>query len=281
MPEAPEVATVLHTLQESLQDAAIEKVEITHPKLADNMSVSEFAKALRGQHFRGFHRLGKYLVFEMDTLDWVAHLRMEGKLYVADALPEDPKIAKHIHAVFTLSNGQYLLYQDSRKFGRMQLYEKTEDISSLPILAKNGLDVLSPALNGKYLYGKLHKKRIPIKTALLDQSIIAGIGNIYADEILFESGIHPLTPCSQLEEAQLEEIARHTASIMEKAMEAKGTTIRTFSFDQSHAGSYQDQLKVHDRQDAACPVCGSPIEKITVNNRSTYLCPHCQKRKDQ
>jgi formamidopyrimidine-DNA glycosylase len=276
MPEAPEVASILSTLKQNVQDEEIERAEISYEKLVDNMPMSEFCQNLAHQHFRNFYRKGKYLIIALDDYDLIAHMRMEGRFLLCEKLPEN---LKHIHAIFSLKNGQYLCYQDTRKFGRMQLYEKREDVFSLPPVSKLGLDVLDEGLDGPYLYTHLHKKKIPIKNALLDQSIAAGIGNIYANEILFAAKIHPQTACSDLSLQDCEQLAMQTHLIIEKAMAAKGTTIRTFSYDGTHTGGFQNQLKVHGKNGKACTVCGTPIEKIVISQRSAYLCPNCQKKK--
>lgn len=275
MPEAPEVETVRRTLERQLKGRQITGVSITHPKLSDNMPASEMESRLTGEHLISFHRLGKYLILETDHYDWVAHMRMEGKFLVVDKEPEDEKMRKHTHAVFDLDNGKKLCYVDTRKFGRMDLYEKTADFHALPALKKTGLDVLDDKLTGAWLYQKIHKRNIPIKTALLDQSVIAGIGNIYADEILFLAGLDPRSLCSHLDEQDCSRIVEAAKEIILEAIKHKGTTILSFSSD-NHPGEFQNFLKVHVREGEPCQVCEHTIERIKVNNRSTYLCPKCQ-----
>ncbi|MCF0260235.1 MAG: bifunctional DNA-formamidopyrimidine glycosylase/DNA-(apurinic or apyrimidinic site) lyase [Erysipelotrichaceae bacterium] len=279
MPEAPEVANVLAWLEDELKGRKIVKAEITHPKLAQNMDPESFCRKLEGQTFREFHRYGKYLVFVLDDVDLVGHLRMEGKFLIGDPAEMEPRQAKHIHAVFDLDDGRKLCYYDTRKFGRMQVLDKTEDYRQLPVFEKLGKDVFDDSLNAEYLYQKLHKKRIPIKTALLDQSVIAGIGNIYADEILFHSRIHPEEPCCRLSMSDFSHIARWTKEVLSKSVESGGTTIRTFSYGNHQPGSFQDQLMVHQREGEPCFLCGTPVESMKVGQRSTCLCPQCQKRK--
>lgn len=279
MPESPEVQNVLNSLKKELKGHKIIKASITHPKLASGMDPEKFAQSLEGETFRGFERYGKYLIFVMDDLDWISHLRMEGKFIFCDPDLEDAKVSKHIHAVFELDDGRKLCYYDTRKFGRMQMYPKAEDFHTLPVFKKLGIDALDEKLNGEYLKKQFSKRKIPVKTALLDQHIIAGIGNIYADEILFASKIHPETPANELTLQQCSSIARNTREILKNAIESGGTTIRTFSYGNHQQGSYQNQLKVHDREGESCRVCQSPVEMIKIGGRSTYLCPECQKRK--
>lgn len=275
MPEAPEVQTVLNVLEKELKGHEVVSAEIFHPKLSASMPYEDMERKLMGQHFRKFSRIGKYLILETDDYDWIVHLRMEGKFYVLPEAP-DPK-DKHIHALFGLDDGRVLAYKDVRKFGRMYLYDKTDDVRSLPLFAKVGKDVLDPMSPRQFL-ASLPKKKA-IKTSLLDQSVIAGIGNIYADEILFASGIHPETKGESLDLEDASRILDNTRKIMEDAIRHKGTTIRSYTSSLGVKGGYQGQLQVHRKEKEPCPVCGTPIEKIKVGQRSTYVCPQCQIKK--
>lgn len=281
MPEGPEVQTVLNDLASRLQGVVIEKAQILYPKICANMDARVFEKRLEGQRFEAFHRHGKYLVFVMTSLDWICHLRMEGKLFVTDSLPEEEKVRKHIHAVFALSNGKQLCYMDTRKFGRMYLYERTADWQSLPVFQRIGPDVLDPALKAEDLALRAAGRALPVKSFLLDQSVIAGIGNIYADEILFASRIDPRKPAKTLSLAQWKAILANARSILQSAIEQRGTTIRSFSSGNHEPGSFQNFLKVHQRKGQPCPNCGVPIEQIRVGQRSTYYCPVCQKTESE
>lgn len=277
MPEAPEVQNVIDTLQQELQDVGIVSVSITHPKLSENIPYEQMEEKLAGQHLRAFSRHGKYLILQTDDYDWICHLRMEGKFLLEDQLPENEKIRKHIHAVFTLDDGRLLCYRDTRKFGRMQLYDKAEHPLDLPCFQQAGRDVLDPQADGAYLYEKIHRRSIAIKSALLDQHVIAGIGNIYADEILFAAKIDPRSSCSHLSLQDCQTIMNECCSIMERAIAGKGTTIRSFSFGHGNQGSFQNQLMVHTRKGQPCRECGEEIIMVRVGQRSTYLCPNCQK----
>lgn len=276
MPEAPEVQNVISSLEKELQGRKILHASITHPKLSDNIPYEEMQSKLEGQTFRRFLRHGKYLIFEMDDYDWICHLRMEGKFLVLDTFPEDPKISKHIHARFDLDDGRMLCYYDTRKFGRMHLYEKSEDKHNHKCLKDIGLDVLDPKADGEYLLEKLKKRKIPIKSALLDQSVIAGIGNIYADEILFQAGLDPRSVSSHLDLEDCTRIMNAARDIIQASIQEGGTTIRSFSYGHGQSGNFQNELQVHARDDSPCPKCSGPIEKIKVGQRSTYLCPNCQ-----
>ena len=275
MPEAPEVQTVLTTLEKQIRNACIEKVEIFHEKLPENLGVHEFEKMLENQKILRFFRLGKYLGFETEEYDWIVHLRMEGKFFVFDSYP-DPK-DKHIHAIFSLSTGQYLCYHDTRKFGRMYLYPKTEDIASLPCFQNVGIDFSKAS--GTYLFDRTRNSKRDIKSVLLDQSVIAGIGNIYADEILYAARIDPRSIASHLDRDDCETIAAQTKRILNEAIEAKGTTIRSYTSSLGVEGQYQQQLRAHTKEGKECEQCHQPIQKIKLKGRSTYFCPECQVRK--
>lgn len=275
MPEAPEVQTVLNVLEKELTGRQITGASITHPRLSASMPFEDMEKKLTGQHFRKFSRLGKYLIIETDDYDWIVHLRMEGKFYVLPARPEPED--KHIHALFDLDDGRVLAYKDVRKFGRMYLYPRTDNVRSLPVFENIGTDVLEDITPESFLK-KLPRKKA-IKASLLDQSVLAGIGNIYADEILFASRIHPETPGSEITLEEAARILHNTRRIMKEAIARKGTTIRSYTSSLGVQGEYQGQLQVHRKENEPCPLCGTPIEKIKVAQRSTYLCPHCQVKK--
>lgn len=275
MPEAPEVQTVLSTLEDQIKDLRIEEVQIRYEKLIENESVSSFIEKISNQHFRQFHRYGKYLIFALDDYDWIVHLRMEGKFYLLTDLPKD----KHIHAGFLLSDGRWLCYHDTRKFGRMKLYLKQEDFQSFPCFQKLGPDVLDPSLKADYLYQAFHHSNRSLKACLLDQSLVAGIGNIYADEICFACQLDPRSRSKRISKKDCVHLVYHMQRIIRGAMRYGGTTIRSYTSSLGVTGRFQLKLRVHDRKDEECTVCHTLIKKIIVAQRGTYLCPKCQKRK--
>lgn len=283
MPEAPEVHNVLAYLNEQLDGHRIVKAVISHPKLAASESPEQFCHDLEGEHFRRFERLGKYLVLELDDRIWIAHLRMEGKFMVYPSIEEveklDPvKDLKHIHALFTLDDGRVLCYKDTRKFGRMYLYPKIENWKELPVFVHVGKDAMDPDLRAAELFEKAKRRSIPVKTFLLDQKAIAGIGNIYADEILFASRIAPQSPANHLSLQDWQAILDNTRRILAEAARKGGTTIRSFSYGTNHGGSFQDELKVHGKgKDEACLHCQEKLVQVRIGGRSTWYCPSCQK----
>ena len=273
MPEAPEVQTVLSTLEGQIKNIKIKKVEILYSRLIEGMDYETFSNCLENQSIQSFFRIGKYLGFQTEEYDWICHLRMEGKFYLFTEYPHD----KHIHAIFTLEDGRYLCYHDTRKFGRMYLYPKTENKQTHACFKHVGRDFKD--CDAQYVYDKIHSSNRPLKTALLDQSIIAGIGNIYADEIAFSCQLHPETKCSHLSLEDCEQIVYHTKRILNGAIQYGGTTIRSYTSSLGVTGRFQLKLKVHQKENELCQVCGSKIEKIKVGQRSTYLCPKCQIKK--
>ncbi|MDO4466190.1 MAG: bifunctional DNA-formamidopyrimidine glycosylase/DNA-(apurinic or apyrimidinic site) lyase [Bacillota bacterium] len=276
MPEGPEVQTVLSTLENQIKECRVKEVIVRYEKCVQP-DVSTFYSIV-GQSFLGFSRIGKYLIFTTEEYNLVVHLRMEGKFYILDSLP-DAKEWKHIHVIFGLDDGRFLCYHDTRKFGRLSLYEKREDISTLPPLQNVGFDVLDDRVDGMYFYSHIHRSNRNLKSAILDQSIMAGVGNIYADEICFSAGLDPRSRCTRISKKDCENIIYHTKRIIRGAMKAGGTTIRSYTSSLGVTGLFQLKLKVHQREGEACLLCQRPIKKLVVSTRGTYICQNCQKRK--
>ena len=214
--------------------------------------------------------MGKYLIFELTDYYLVSHLRMEGKFFIKNINDE---IVKHEHVIFTLDD-KSLRYHDTRKFGKMYLVEKDKLFIDTP-LNNIGKDPWDKSLNIDYLKDKLNSSK-HIKTLLLDQSIISGIGNIYADEILFKSNINPLRCGKDLNDSDLSNIIENTKTILSKSIENGGTTIRSYTSSLGVIGHFQDYLMVHQRENKECKVCKNIIIKTKVNGRGTYYCPKCQ-----
>ncbi len=276
MPEGPEVQVVIDTLSKALKGAKISDVEVRYPKIIGETSVSFFTKQLKDQQFIDFDRIGKYLILTLDKNRLICHLRMEGKFYIFE---KEIQESKHIHVVFYLEDGRKLCYHDTRKFGRMYLYSKEEAIRNLPPLKKLGLDFNQEECTGAYLYACIHPLKKNLKMALLDQTIIAGIGNIYANEICFETHLDPRSRCSKLSKKDCDFIVEKTKTILNHAIQCGGTTIRDYTSSLGVSGRFQIQLKVHGKKGEPCPDCGQAIDKIVVGQRGTYLCRNCQKRK--
>ena len=268
MPELPEVETVLRTLEKQIQGAEIEDVRVYLPKMIDR-SETAFRRALTGRRFLTFERRGKYLLFGMEDVILVSHLRMEGKYWIKQK--GDP-LDRHTHVVFSLSDGRELRYHDTRKFGTMELCDPDIDRSAFHGL---GPEPFEEAFNAAYLYRIMKERNTPVKTILLDQSVVAGIGNIYADEICFACGIRPRMNCRRLSKPLCEAIVRETRRILEAAIQAGGTTIRSYTSSLGVTGLFQLSCMVHAQKE--CQECGTAIKIVRVGGRSSYYCPHCQK----
>ena len=276
MPELPEVETVRRTLEYQLGHPTFSYVDIRWDKIIAYPEPMTFSQTLIKKQIRGYERIGKYLIFDLGSHELICHLRMEGKFYVEDK--DAPYDRKHTHVFMGFTDGRELRYHDTRKFGRMYVYEK-KDRMEYPIFRSIGYDAFDERLNEGYLYEQLHRRRIPLKQALLDQSIIAGIGNIYANEICFACRLHPQTKTNRLRKKDCALILMHTRRILQGAVRAGGTTIRSYTSSLGVHGRFQLKLKVHARENEECPVCHPKIQKIKVAARGTYFCPQCQKRR--
>lgn len=277
MPELPEVETVRRTLAYQLGHPQIADVAVRWPRIVADISATDFTAALINQTIREYKRIGKYLLFVLDDYILVSHLRMEGKYYVQR--PSEPFDPKHTHLIISFTDGRELRYHDTRKFGRFYLYERQADIRCQKALAHCGYDVFDERLNGKVLYDRLHSRRITLKQALLDQSVMAGIGNIYADEICFAMRLDPETPIAVLSAADDERLLAHARRILQAAIECGGTTIRSYTSSLGVDGRFQLKLQVHAKADEPCPCCGTLIRKKRVATRGTYYCPKCQRKR--
>lgn len=269
MPELPEVETVRRTLKNFIIDKQIEDILVHYDKIVEG-DTEMFIKTLRGQKIRDIDRKGKYLIFKLDNDAFISHLRMEGKYNIVD---KEKPLNKHEHLTFQFKDGSQLRYQDTRKFGRLELANIDTYATNLP-LSKLGPEP-KDAVVGQ-VYPRLHKSNLPIKTLLLDQSILAGIGNIYANEICYTMGINPYTPGKKLTKKRVQELIDVSAQILNKAIEQGGTTIHSFDAN-GITGLFQVQLQVHMQK--VCPTCGKPIIKEKINGRGTYYCKKCQRRK--
>lgn len=273
MPELPEVETVRRGLTRLVQGATIDHVEVRYPKMV-TPDRDEFTAELIGRQIEAVDRRGKYLLFRFSGgVTMVSHLRMEGKY---DVQPEGSPVTKHTHVIFHLTDDRELRYTDTRKFGRMQLVPTGEEGDRMPSLGKLGPEPTEATLTLAYMvriFGKSHKV---VKPFLLDQTKIAGLGNIYVDEVLWLSKINPLTPADELTRDQLASLRESIIAEMKMAIEGHGTTVHSFSTAFGEAGQFQNHLHVYGREGEPCERCGTIIEKIKVAQRGTHFCPTCQ-----
>ncbi len=273
MPELPEVETVCRTLENQIKGKKINSVEVYYDRIVCHPTVEEFKEKLKGQTFLEFSRRGKHLIFTLDAYILIVHLRMEGKFYVKN---EDEPISKHTHLNFIFNDHISLRFNDVRKFATMHLYHKDE---KLDVLEKLGKEPFDETLSYLDLYEMCKNRKTTIKQILLDQSYIAGIGNIYADEICFACGIHPAQKVNTITKKMWIEIIKQTRLILQEAILAGGTTIRSYTSSLGITGLFQLSVKVHTRANQPCVNCGTIIKKTKVATRGTYYCPCCQTEK--
>jgi len=268
MPELPEVETVRRTLEPILKDKTIVDVAVYHQNMVET---PDFIEQLKNQTIKSIDRMGKFLIFKLNDKVMISHLRMEGKYFLTDPRKKHP----HEHVVFYLDNGQTLIYHDVRKFGKFQIrsYENYRKVSPLLKLGPEPKEA-----NPQVIYKQLKKRHITIKQALLDQHVMAGLGNIYVDETLFRAQLHPQKNTSTLTKKQVESLVKHAIDVLNHAIELGGSTIRSYYATIGVDGKFQNELKVHTKKDEPCPVCQTQIIKIKVGGRGTYVCPRCQKK---
>lgn len=275
MPELPEVETVRRTLNNLIKGKKIRSVDVFYEKMIRGISPTDFVKTLENRRIEGIDRYGKYLIFNLGDISLISHLRMEGKYFIKNTLENK---AKHEHIIFYFEDGDTLRYNDTRKFGTMDIV-KTSDVYKNSPITKLGLEPFHPKMTLPYLKEKMRKKTIAIKSALLDQTILTGLGNIYVDEVLFLSGLHPEEPANSLTDKQYQKIIENSVKVLNKAIKLGGTTIRSYTSSLGVTGRFQNVLFVHTKNDEPCQICFTTIEKIKVNGRGTYYCPKCQKKK--
>lgn len=273
MPELPEVETVKRGLKKRILNRVIKKALVYYEGIIEEPGVFVFCEKIKNQRINDIERYGKWLIFVLDDYYLLSHLRMEGKYFIRDSNSE---LVRNEHIVFRLDDDTDLRYMDVRKFGKIHLIEK-RDIDKVGPLIKLGLEPWDSKLSVGYLKEKYSKKRLPIKSVLLDQEIVVGVGNIYADEILFLSKINPYKRAMELREDELEAIIESTRKVLEKAIASGGTTIRNYSSVDGVEGLFQHELLVHSREGEKCFVCNNNIVKVRIGGRGTYYCRECQK----
>lgn len=273
MPEIAEVETVRNTLKKRILNKKIKEVNVFYESIIES-DVNSFKKDLVGESFIDIKRRGKWLIFETENYFMLSHLRMEGKYFIKDKKEEKEK---HEYVIFTFFDDTTLRYCDTRKFGRMNLILK-DDLKNMECIKKQGLEPGDKNLTSEYLLEKFRNKHIPIKTILLDQTIISGLGNIYANEVLFYARIYPLKEACLVSKRECDGICEGAKEIIEEAIRMGGTTIKSYTSSLGVTGKFQQNLKVHKREGEPCLVCGTKIQNIKVGGRSTYFCPNCQKK---
>jgi formamidopyrimidine-DNA glycosylase len=280
MPELPEVETVRRGLQQFSVDRSISKVEVLRASTIAHPEVPDFISGLTGAVFQEWQRRGKYLIAKCVNADqsprgWLGvHLRMTGQLLWLTAPHE---LEKHTRVRFLMPQGQELRFVDQRTFGKMWWLAATEQ-PELIIggLGKLGPEPLSSEFSLAYFIDRLQRSKRQIKAAILDQMVVAGVGNIYADEALFLSGIQPTTITQDLPESQIKALRLAIIKVLQDSIEAGGTTFSNYLNVQGTNGNYAGLAWVYNRQGAPCRQCGTIILKTRAAGRGTHYCPSCQ-----
>lgn len=273
MPELPEVETVRRSVELKMKDKKILSVTVNNSDVLDGFTPESFVALLEGNSVVKMERRGKYLIFCFKSGEkMILHLRMTGQLICFD---DDFIADKHCHVVVRFEQGGFY-YRDVRRFGRFCLIGsggKTE-----AGMAQLGYEPMDRNFTVNYVRDGVQGRRCSVKSRILDQHFIAGIGNIYADEILFAARIHPERMCCDLTNCQIRRLKKASETVLSEAIEHRGTTFSDFRDGYGEIGGHQEHLSVFHRAGEPCPVCGTTIEKIKCGGRTTSFCPKCQKR---
>jgi len=281
MPELPEVETIKRGLKAKIINKKISKVQVKTPTLIKIPQPDEFINQLKGALVINVESRGKYIIICLNTMyRLVIHLGMSGRLiYQSDTLSFFKKLRineKHNHIFFFFRDGSKIVYNDVRKFGKMWLLKKNE---KLPRIESLGFEPLDPSFTFNKLFQLFNEKgKVNIKSFLINQKNIAGIGNIYANEILFQAGIHPLRKANSLTKKETKRLYLNIKNILSKAIAYGGTTMIDESYLDLNGkkGEYGKEIMVYGKKAGKCPVCGKPLEVIRIENRSTFICSNCQ-----
>ncbi len=269
MPELPEVETIKNELTPHVVGHHITDVALLWDRIVRQPSVEEFCSRLTGQEIAGVARRGKYLIISLASGKvLIIHLKMTGSLLIKPASAEPDKF---IRAIIHLDNGSRLYFRDPRKFGAMWLVEDENTI-----VGKLGPEPLEANFTPQLLAQRLNNRTAPIKALLCDQSLIAGVGNMYADEALFTARIHPLRSGKSLSRNEIERLHRAIQQVLRAAINDKGASVNTYFRPGGELGTAHFQFKVAHQRGKNCHVCGTPIQRIPIRNRGSYFCPKCQ-----
>ena len=270
MPELPEVETIRRDLARRIVGRRIVGATVKWPKAVQIPSPEAFACQIQGMGIEGLERRGKYLIVRLGGgVALVVHMRMSGSLLLDAAGEGDP----YARTVFHLDDGSDLLFRDPRKMGRVWLVaDEAEVVGGL------GPEPLEDGFTAAALENKLHRRSAPIKAVLCDQRVIAGVGNMYADEALFAAGIHPSQRARDLSAEEVARLHRSLRQVLAEAIAGCGASIRDYLRPGGEPGAAQFCFRVAHRRGEPCPACGTPIERIPIRNRGSYFCPRCQGR---
>jgi formamidopyrimidine-DNA glycosylase len=267
VPELPEVETIRAQLAPRLEGRTFSRVEILDPRLTRPHDLFEVMEELEGDRVDSVERRGKYLLLRLESgLSLLVHLRMTGSFGFAPM--------SHERAVLELDDGSRLAYRDVRRFGTWLVLE---DLQLEPYLAaKNGPEPLGSRFTASWLTQRLAARRAPLKAVLLDQRVVAGLGNIYADEALWRSRLNPLRPANDVSPAEAARLHRSIRAALRAGIDRQGSTLSDYRTPEGDAGGMQDEFRVYGRDGEPCSRCGTTISKTRVGGRGTWFCPRCQ-----
>jgi formamidopyrimidine-DNA glycosylase len=283
MPELPEVETVRRGLQPAMQDQKIVRAEVNRPDLRWRFP-SDMAQRLTGARVVRLRRRSKYILLDLDSKETlIVHLGMSGRMLVSgqqigEFYQEHPAPEKHDHVVFHMENDTRVTFNDARRFGAMDL-APTAEVEAHKMLSSLGPEPLSNYLNDTYLVAALAGRNAPIKTALLDQRLIAGLGNIYVCEVLFRAKISPMCKAKDLSKEQVSTLVPIIRTVLEEAIEAGGSSLKDYRQTGGELGYFQHSFHVYDRESQPCTNagCGGTIARVSQSGRSSFYCPTCQR----
>lgn len=278
MPELPEVETVRRGLQKQLPGSTITGARVLRPDSVGHPSPTAFAKQVVGHRVTAVERRGKYLLIHLDRGAGLSvHLRMSGRLIVVPAKKSKP--GSHVRIILTMDGGKELWFEDMRVFGRMWYVPPGKNFEDVVGgLADLGIEPLNGELDGRFLKQAFANRKQPIKSALLDQTVIAGIGNIYADESLHISQIRPNKPARSLTGQQYETLAKNIRQVLSQAIKLGGSSVRNYVDADGVNGNYQRTAYVYGREGESCLTCKKgEITRIKLAGRSSHFCPQCQR----
>ncbi len=269
MPELPEVETTRRGLSPHLLQRRIERIQVLQPKL--RWRVPDTIQNIQGATIHSVERRAKYLLMGTDQGHMIWHLGMSGSMRI---MPVAASGAKHEHILVELDDGNSIRYRDPRRFGAL-LYTESEPLQH-PLLSDLGPEPLSAGFNVDYLHQQCRKRSIAIKNLIMDSHVVVGVGNIYACESLFASGINPKTRASRISRQRLQRLVDAIKNVLQQAIEHGGTTLQDFTQADGKPGYFRHELNVYGRQ-GPCLVCGHDLKRITLGQRSTFYCGHCQR----
>ena len=275
MPELPEVETVCRSLSQHLPGHKIERVEVRATQLRHPLSSEEFNTFCQGRKILELRRRGKYIIDELEgSRALLLHLGMTGAYRVVE---QDTEIKKHEHVIFELSGGLSWRYEDPRRFGILKCVELPAPGMIPESLFDLGPEPLGDEFTANYLF-KISRKRVkPLKNFIMDSKIVVGVGNIYAAEVLFRSGLSPFRPAGKLKKKEALLLVEKIREVLNLAIEAGGTTIRDFKAPDGSEGYFFRALEIYGREDEACIKCSTPVKRSVQAGRSTFYCSKCQR----